>query len=136
MKKPTTTESPEYRLLVAPVFNERHQRIMTRVVLETTRLFASFRYNLTVKEERSTHALTFTVMGISAPRLDLPSVGPARFVRDYDDLSGSWTVTVNGLDGSKGTCTLRIGPKQVKMVKQGPERSIEVVTDPRLLPAD
>jgi hypothetical protein len=136
MKKSTTAESPEYRLLVAPVFNERNQRVMTRVVLETTRIFASFRYKLTVKEERVSRSLTYTVTGISAPKLDLPSAGPARFVRDYDDLSGSWTVTVNGLDGSKGTCTLRIGPKQVKMVKQGPEGSIEVVTDPLQLPSD
>ncbi len=134
MKKPRAPGTPEYRLLVVPVVNERTQRPMIRVVLETTRIFASFRYDLTVREERAGRSLTYTVQGISAPRLDLPSAGPARFVRDYEDLSGTWTFTVNGLDGSTGKCTLRISPKQVKMPKDGAQGSIEVITDPRLVP--
>ncbi len=135
MKKPKLPDAPEYRLLVAPVVNERTQKPMIRVVLETTRIFASFRYDLTVREERSGRSISYTVQGISAPRLNLPASGPARFVREYEDLSGSWKLTVKGLDGSSGTCTLKIGPKQVKLVNQDAERSLEVITDPRMIPA-
>ncbi len=43
--------------------------------------------------------------------------GPARFVREYEDLKGTVQITVIGLDGGKSTCTLRVGPKKIDVVR-------------------
>ena len=108
----------EYRLLVTPGWNERVQEPTTIVVLETIRTFASFRYALSVEEERGRRSLLYRVTGLDTPDLSLPGSGEAQYTREYEDLIGTFEITVQGLDGERTSCTLRISPERVRVVEE------------------
>jgi hypothetical protein len=122
-------EAHEYRLLIAPHYDERKQRNITRVVLETVKSFASFRYELTVEEKVSSNTIAYKILGLSAPQLSLPAVGPARFAREYDNLSGVYDISIQGLDGKTSIMGIRIRPNNVKVIKPSTGNIVDVVTD-------
>ena len=128
MAKRPKAQSPDYRLTVLPHRNERTSAPTTLVTLETAQSFAAFQYELSVEEVRSGDAITYKVLGLKAPSLSLPASGPARFVREYDDLRGVVSFTVIGLDGVKGACSLRIGPRGAEVVKSQPGGTMTIHT--------
>jgi hypothetical protein len=128
MAKRPKTQSPDYRLTVLPHRNERTSKPTTLVTLETAQSFAAFQYDLSVEEIRSGDAITYKVLGLKAPSLSLPTSGPARFVREYDDLSGIVSFTVIGLNGVKGACSLRIGPRGADVVRSQPGGTMTIRT--------
>ena len=135
MKRPSKSEIPEYRLLIAPHLNERTQRYTTVVALETGKPFAAFRYALNVEELISGKSISYKVVGLSTPRLSLPSSGPASFRTEYESLRGEYTITVEGLDGKVSSFGIRIGPRQVKVTKPVAGGMIELVTDENSWPS-
>ena len=128
MAKRPRSRASEYRLTVLPHLNDRTFEPTTLVTLETAQAFAAFRYDLTVEEKRTGDSLTYRVLGLKTPSLSLPSSGPARFVREYEDLKGTVQITVIGLDGGKSTCTLRIGPKKIDLVRPPTGGTVKVTT--------
>ncbi len=123
----TDRNDVEYRLIVTPHFNERKQARTTRVTIETTKVFASFRYELSVKETVKGRQLTYKILGLKAPQLDLPSSGSARFEREYDGFNGRYEIIVECLDGSKNAFEINVTPKQIKMLKSPKTTFIEPV---------
>jgi len=119
----------DYRLLIAPTFNEREQRYKTLFKLETTQLFSTFTYDLSVREEHSGRAFRFTILGLKAPQLSLPRAGHAQFSREYDDLRGTYEITIKGLDGRTNSFWVRISDKKVALLKASPRRFVEVFVD-------
>ena len=87
-KKKKITPEFEYRMLLQSTFNDLRQVPTTTVTIETTKQFASFRYELSVEEAISQKTLRYTILGLKAPRLSLPATGPAQFSREYDRLRG------------------------------------------------
>jgi hypothetical protein len=122
-------EEPEYRLLIAPHLAERTQQYVTRVILETTKAFASFRYELSVEEQIEEDSLRFTIVGFKAPGLSLPAAGPARFQKTYENLKGTFTLTVEGIDGRSNSFTVNIAPKKVELVKAPRQPFVLIETD-------
>jgi hypothetical protein len=120
---------PEYRLLIAPHLTERSQQYETLIILETTKAFAAFRYELSVEEQIAKGALHFTVLGFKAPRLSLPAAGPARFLKTYDGLKGTHTLTIEGIDGRSTTFTVKISPKKVELLKSPRQSFVQIETD-------
>jgi len=135
MKRSSKAEIPEYRLLIAPHLNERTQRHTTIVALETGKPFAAFRYALNVHELISGKSISYKVVGLSAPRLSLPSPGPASFTTEHESLKGEYTITIEGLDGKVSSFAVRISPRQVKVTKPVGGGMIELVTDEKLWPS-
>jgi len=119
-------DAMEYRLVIAPSFDEREQKYKTLVRLETTKLFANFRYELSVKEERAARQIRYTVLGLKAPQLSLPAAGNAQFSRIYEDLKGVYEVSVQGLDGNVNTFSVRIRPDNVELLKSPTKSFIQV----------
>jgi hypothetical protein len=129
-KKSTKPRSdPEYRLLVIPRVSERTQRPTTLVVLETTKAFATFRYELSVKAEATPSSLHLTVLGFRTPQLSLPSAGPARFEQEYADLNGAYEVTIQGIDGRTTAFALNIAPGSVALAKKPRASFVTITTD-------
>ena len=130
--KPPLTEPSEYRLLVAPHFNEREQKYTTLVALETTKSFASFRYELSVREWVEGNTLRYKILGLKAPQLSLPASGRAQFAHEYNNLNGHYEVAVEGLDGNLETFSLRISPQRVKVLKAPDNGFVDIVIDESL----
>jgi hypothetical protein len=131
-KSAKSAEEPEYRLLIAPHLAERNQQYVTHIILETTKAFASFRYELSVDEKIEKGALRFTVLGFKAPQLTLPAAGPARFNKTYDGLKGTYALTVEGIDGRTTTFTVRISTRKVEILKSPRQSFVQIVTDKSL----
>lgn len=132
MAKQQTPAISEYRLLVTPHFNERGQKYTTLVRLETVKAFASFQYELSVEEELGKKLIKYRVRGLKTPHLSLPASGHAGFEHEYEDLKGTYEITVEGLDGKTNAFTVRIAPEQVKVTKSPPEPFVHLITDKRL----
>jgi len=129
MARRRRTTATEYRLLVTPGWNDRLQVPTTVVVLETVQTFASFRYALSVKEERGERSLLYRITGLKAPDLSLPGTGEAQYTREYEDLIGTIEITVQGLDGERTTCTLRITPERVHVLRAPRGTHLAVLTE-------
>ena len=123
-----TREEPEYRLLVTPHVVERTQQPSTLVVLETTKVFATFRYELSVEARVTPSSLHFTVLGFRTPNLSLPAAGSARFQQEYERLNGTFDVSIQGIDGRSTSFALRITPGQVKLLKAPRKTFVQIAT--------
>jgi hypothetical protein len=136
MGKRAASSGPEYRLLIAPKFDERRQRATTLFLLETTKYFASFRYELSVDMEVTASAVRCTVRGLKAPDLSLPAAGHARFSREFDDLRGTYDIVVEGLDGNSNSFSVRISDTKVHLIQKPARTFVDLFTDPNLWPTD
>ena len=128
-KSTRTKHDPEYRLLVVPRVSERTQRPTTLVVLETTKAFATFRYELSVKATAGPSSLHLTVLGFRTPHLSLPSSGPARFEQEYENLSGPLEVTIQGIDGRTTSFSFEVSPGHVDLLKKPRSSFVSIETD-------
>lgn len=124
---------PEYRLTIAPHLSERDQKYHTVITLQTFMVFSSFRYELSVNEERKDNTIHLKILGLRTPQLSLPSTGPAQFSREYDDLHGMYDIAVEGLDGSINTFSVKISPPHIEVLTSPHDRFVEIV--PNVTPA-
>jgi hypothetical protein len=122
-------KEPEYRLLVTPHLAERTQQFVTRIILETTKTFATFRYELSVGEKIVPGAILISVLGFKTPHLTLPQSGPARFQRDYEGLKGTYALTIEGIDRRSTTFSVRISMKKVDLIKSPRNTFVQLITD-------
>jgi len=125
--KTRTAPACDYRLTISPHFNERRQVPTTLITLETTKLFASFRYELSVKEDVQEASLHYTILGLKAPQLSLPASGSAQFVREYDELKGKHDIIVKNLDGTTNEFSVNFLKKKVAVLKSPKQPFIELV---------
>ena len=127
---------PEYRLFVTPRFNDRRHAATTLFLLETTKHFASFRYELSVDVAVTHRTLTFRVLGLKAPNLSLPAAGHARYAREFDGLRGTYEVTVEGLNGKSSSFSVSISDKKVHILQSPARTFVDLIVDPNRRPAD
>jgi hypothetical protein len=123
-KKPSEVE---YRLMVAPHLNERRQIRTTLLTIETTKTFASFRYELSVMERWEGKSLHLKIAGLKAPQLSLPASGTAQFVREYDNLKGKHDITIENMDGTENTFTINVTTKRIDALKVPKNPFIQLV---------
>ncbi|MBI4535014.1 MAG: hypothetical protein HY708_01960 [Ignavibacteriae bacterium] len=127
MPKARKRQVAEYRLTITPHFNELHQQHTTVFIMETAQAFASFRYELTVKEEIEENVLRYKILGLKTPQLNLPASGHAVFRREYENLSGKYNLIVEGLDGTTNEFLVRITKKRIQILKAPTHAFVEIV---------
>ncbi len=124
----TNSIDPEYRLIVSPLFDDATRKSGTLLRLETFKVFASFQYELSVKETEDPPRLHLKVLGLKTPPLSLPATGHAQFSREYARLQGEIEVTVEGLEGKTATVRLNVLPNLVQVLRQPKGTFLEVKT--------
>jgi hypothetical protein len=127
--KGKTGEQTEYRLLLLPTLAERTQTIVTHLVLETTKAFASYRYELSVEERLEGRSLHLSVLGFRTPKLSLPGSGPARFEREYPHWRGTYQISITGIDGRTNEFSVRVGPKHIEVLKAPRQPFVQFFTE-------
>ena len=126
---PKQQATREYRLSITPRFSEGVQRWTTLFLLETTRQFASFRYDLAVREWVQGDTIRLAVTGLKTPHLSFPASGPARFQQEYDNLRGMYEIVIEGLDHKVNAFTVEMEEQSVRLVRQPANPFVEFVTD-------
>ena len=122
-------DEPEYRLRIGPTYVEREDKFKTLLILETTRLFSNFRYDLSVREEFDDKTLHFKVLGLKPPQLSLPAVGHAQFTRTFDNLRGTYEISIEGLDNKVNTFSVKFTPKKMQLVKSPTDPFVELIIE-------
>lgn len=129
MKRARRALSLDYRLRVSPVFNEREQKHKTAFILETTQSFASFVYDISVKEHIDGNAIHWKVQGLKPPHLSIPASGHAKFEREYDALNGTYVFTIESIDGRSNSFTFRFAKHKVQLLNAPREKFTELVLE-------
>jgi hypothetical protein len=127
MKRTPPPLSMGYRLRISSIVDDRERKRKTRFILETSQSFASFVYDLSVEERRDRNHFHFKVLGLKPPQLSIPSAGRAKFERDYDDLAGTFDVTIESIDGSTNIFKLRISADRIKVVQAPKDTFTELI---------
>ena len=127
LKKVPSTQSLDLRLTVTPILDENEQKRKARFLLETTRAFASFVYDLSVKETIVEHHIQWKVNGLRPPRLSIPSSGRARFERTFDGLHGEYNLTIEGLDGTKTAFGFKFQSGNVHLLRAPDKGFVELI---------
>jgi hypothetical protein len=118
----------EYRLLISRSHGEvtRKQEIVFR--LETVKEFSSFNYAIAVEERLTGNTIAWKIHGLRSPAISLPAIGPATFVKKYEDLKGLYLFTITKLDGAENTFTLDVVERKVSVIKAPKHKFIEILT--------
>lgn len=133
MARKKKQREPEYRLRVFSLQNSESKSLLAFVV-ETTKEFVNFHYELLLADERNGKDIALKILGIHTPRSVMPGVGPARGVRRYDDLSGHVSVTVRNPDGEANTFKINIRKSSIGLLDSPPHPFVHFSTDPVELP--
>ncbi len=124
----THTNEPEYRLIVSPLVDETSRKQGVVVRLETSKVFASFQYDLSVKETADPPRLHLKVLGLKTPQLSLPATGHAQFSREYTNLLGEIEVSVEGIEGKTATVALHVHPDRIDILRHPKGSFLTVIT--------
>ncbi|MGA9115294.1 MAG: hypothetical protein WB626_00800 [Bacteroidota bacterium] len=124
------TAGEGYRLRMYPRRDPSRSRRTTVFILETVRTFASFPYELSVQETVEAASISFAVRGLQAPRLSLPGPGRARYVSEHEGLTGTYEVSVEGMDGRRARCAIIIGGDAVRVMRRPEDGRLELFTEP------
>jgi len=118
----------EYRLLISRFHSEAASKQGIVFRLETVKEFSSFNYAIAVEEQLMGNTITWKIHGLRSPAISLPAIGPATFVRKYEDLKGSYVFTITKLDGAENTFALDILDQKVSVVKAPKQKFLEILT--------
>jgi hypothetical protein len=76
----------EYRLLIVKTFDDTLNKEGILFHLETTKQFTNFAYRIDIRDTEKEHSLVWTLHGLRAPSMNMPSIGSAQFDKVYFDL--------------------------------------------------
>jgi hypothetical protein len=125
-KKP----SIEYRLFIAPRYDETRKKETTLFLLETIKEFSTFRYSIVVRHTVDNKTIRLDILGLKTPEVTMPGFGPARKDIEIDDLHGTYEVSVAKLDGGENHFSLKVTKKGITVEYQPSGKFIAVYADP------
>lgn len=91
---PITKQSIEYRLLVQPTFDITKNKHGILFLLETSKQFTNFSYIIDVRESVNGKKIVWTLHGLRAPSMNMPSTGAAQYSNIYFDLGKEIDFTI------------------------------------------
>lgn len=121
---------PDYTLNIFPHYDEESKRQVTVFLVQTTKIFVSFRYEILLEEHHEGRVLTLRIMGLYVPEILLPQTGPARGRRDLPGLRGAFTLRVIKQDNSVNDFHIDIGDSGVTVKRKPTETFVLVSGEP------
>lgn len=111
----------EYRLRVFRVLNARTSKPEIALVVETTKEFVNFHYEVLIEDKKVGNTIIVRILGLHTPMSVMPGVGPARALRLYEYSSGMLTVIIQSPDGAENVFKLNMRPASLE-VREAPAR--------------
>ena len=119
----------EYRLLITPLYKEREKETVILVALRTVNEFINFLYEIIVEDNVTNHDFRLNIHGLRAPQVSLPGIGPARFSKEYVNLSGKYNVIVTKLGREENVFVVEISNEKVALEQSPKKKFVEIVTN-------
>lgn len=130
MKRVSPKSTVQYLLRIAKVYDERTNIHSTRLIIETTQSFATFVYDLIVREQRNENRILLKIDGLKPPKLSIPASGHARFETLYDDLNGTYEIVVKGIDGKTDSFSIQFSGNTIKLLHAPKDGFVDLIIEP------
>jgi len=122
--------TPDYTLNIFPHYDEERKRDVVVFLVQTTKIFVSFRYEILLEDEVVDHDIHLRITGLHVPELLMPQTGPARGRRDYTNLEGTYRVVVTKQDKTVNEFTVDIAPPSIAIRQKPKSVFILISNDP------
>ncbi len=119
----------EYRLLITPRHKQREKEVVTLVALRTVNEFKNFLYELGVEPTLDDRTLHLKIHGLRAPQVTIPGSGPAKFIKEFKDLHGKYSVVVSKPNGEENSFEVNISTDRVVTEKSPKTNFVDLVVD-------
>ena len=106
---------PDYTLNIFHHYNEKTKQDVVVFLIQTTKIFVSFRYEILLSNDLVDHKINLRITGLHIPELLMPQVGPAQGRCDYTNLDGLYKVTVTKQDKTINEFLVQISPEKIEI---------------------
>ena len=121
---------PDYTLNIFHHYDEKTKRNVVVFLVQTTKIFVSFQYEILIENELADHTIHLKIVGLHIPELLMPQTGPAQGRCDYTDLVGLYKLTVTKQDKTINEFMLEISPTKIDVRQKSRTPFIIVSNDP------
>ncbi|MGD0590524.1 MAG: hypothetical protein ABSA44_06950 [Bacteroidota bacterium] len=119
---------PDYTLNIFHHYDEKTKRDVVVFLVQTTKIFVSFRYEILLEDEIVGREIHLRVKGLHVPELLMPQSGPAQGRRDYTHLEGTYHLVVTKQDKTVNEFSVHITPESVD-IKQKPKTPFIIISN-------
>ena len=119
---------PEYSLNIFHHYDEKIKRNVIVFLVQTIRIFVSFRYEILLEEAVQGSVIDLKIVGLHVPELLMPQTGPAAGRRDFKELQGSYTLNISKQDKTLNIFQIEILPDSVE-IRQKPGNAFLIVSN-------
>ena len=119
---------PEYSLNIFHHYDEKIKRNVIVFLVQTIRIFVSFRYEILLEEAVHGSVIDLKIVGLHVPELLMPQTGPAAGQRDFQELQGLYTLNVSKQDKTLNIFQIEILPDTVE-IRQKPNNTFLIVSN-------
>ena len=121
---------PDYTINIFHHYDEKIQQNVVVFLIQTTKIFVSFRYEILLEDEIVDRDIQFRIIGLHVPELLMPKTGPAQGRRDYSNLNGTYQILVTKQDKTINEFSIRISSESVDIVQKPRSPFILISNDP------
>jgi len=119
----------EYKLLIRPKYKEIERKTVIEFGLRTVNEFTNFKYEINVEQEQTDKTLRLIIRGLRAPKTSIPSIGPAVFFSEYENLSGNYNVIISKHGKDENQFLVEIAEKAITVKRRPKKKFIDITTD-------
>ena len=119
-----------YTLNIFHHYDEKVKRNVIVFLVQTTKIFVSFRYEILLEEKLVDHEISLQITGLHVPELLLPQTGPAQGRCDYSNLDGLYKLIVTKQDETVNEFSVEISRAKIDIKHKPRTPFIIVSSDP------
>jgi hypothetical protein len=123
-------QDPDYTLNIFPLYDQKAKRDVIVFLVQTTKIFVSFRYEILLESEIYDHTIKLNITGLHVPELLMPQTGPAQGRRDFIELNGIFRVIVVKQDRTENEFMIQISQELIDIKKKPKNPFILISNDP------
>ena len=121
---------PDYTLNIFRHYNEKTKHDAVVFLVQTTKIFVSFRYEILLEHEFTDHLIKLRINGLHIPELLMPQTGPAQGRLDFTNLKGIFKVIVTKQDKTVNEFSVDISPTTIDIKHKPRTPFIMISSDP------
>jgi hypothetical protein len=115
MKGKKKRRDPEYALHVFHHEDERTGKTSVAFLVRTVKDFTSFNYEILLDAAIDGRTIRLKILGLRTTPLIMPGIGPARGMKEFGNLSGSYLLTVFKPDGDTNEFRLDVDASRITL---------------------
>ncbi len=121
---------PDYTLNIFHRYNEKTKRNAIVFLVQTTRIFVNFRYEILLENEIVDKEIRLRIKGLHVPELLMPQTGPAQGRYDFEQLEGTYHLIVIKQDNTISKFSVQISTESIDITEKPRTSFITVSNEP------